>query len=1258
MYRIMMSTLTVCLLLIFSSLSFADVPKADFYQGDTSVYYGSALGAPPNIMFLIDSSQQMQQFGSSVPYRNLNCTYPSNPEDLISCEANTEFYPGTLESEKNNVFQWKKDDFEGQNSPSLSDVKERCRGAYDILNTRGVWSGHLTDSGFQPGCLSSNGSCCTNQSYTYATGDYVGWGRSSSDSVEWTSTGSYGFGAVVYQPGEPGIEYKCSNVGGCSEYPFEWSGATLDQIKDNVNEEWTGSHSLNTVVYEQGTDNDEFAKKFICTDPDPDNLDYKCTTNPFNLEWQPNVTLIQLVADALRNDIFPFLLNHEANPAIGLTHYPGGEPGVTGVGTQGGRVVVAVQQHSDDELLRNMLTDNIEPSPANKTANSQQPASALWDVGLYFTGRIKDSLRIHNQNPDIPSPVDSWCQTNHVIMLVSGTEKENIQKQVITDVDDDGDFDEVAGYLATGYMMGDKEVKVKTHVIQLMTTKNDALEKAVNNPVCQEDDNCGEYIHVERTSDILPALLKILTGVLSETSSFVAPVVPANPENRAFSGDKIYLGFFKPKFDAPWCGNIKKFKLGSDSLIYGFNSIGVSDDDCEDPSVLSCQLKLATDNEGYFVDDGTLQKNPTVRSYWSTVMDGGEVELGGVGQRLINLSASARTIYTSLHKEDNNEVIIEREPFVKNNDSLEPIYFGLENATEKDKLIDFIRGEGRSWMLGDIIHSKPVVVPYKIDGNIKPYIFVGSNGGMLHAFNDLDGSESWSYIPNDLLKSLKYLMDNVYHTYYVDNSPVVYHNDVESNGIVDAGEQVLLISGMRRGGGLSTIPDQRVPVGSYFAIDIGDPTNPEVKWYLNSSSANAKEMGQTWSVPRLTTISGNKVVAIIGAGYDTNEDLRYGNTQTFPTANENTVTSEASNGADAVTSAGVTLAEDRYNPRGRGLYVVDAVNGTVLRGFEYKKSDPIFGSMTFSFPSDPLVIDTNRDGYSDRIYIGDTGGQLWRFDISDPDSTKWNAKLIFQANIGSADVGRKVFYQPTATIKGDNVFVYFGTGDREHPLNTHVLDRFYVVRDRISDAEDTWPLDEDDLVDVTDNDLQNNLEKAIAEKTLHKLKPEYSDYTVGDKTYYGWYIKLDQNNGEKVLALPKVLDNVLFFTTYTPAIVDINDEDYDPCEGVLGPARLYAVDAQTGEAVFNFTGITNYLKNKDGQYIDRDGNVVDEADRIRTLLRADRSLSVGKGIASEPLIIIDKKGNKSVMVGVGGGFFNTGTLSTIDPLFPVYWMKW
>ena len=101
--------------------------------------------------------------------------------------------------------------------------------------------------------------------------------------------------------------------------------------------------------------------------------------------------------------------------------------------------------------------------------------------------------------------------------------------------------------------------------------------------------------------------------------------------------------------------------------------------------------------------------------------------------------------------------------------------------------------------------------------------------------------------------------------------------------------------------------------------------------------------------------------------------------------------------------------------------------------------------MRYSIPSDISRVDTNGDGYTDRLYVGDMGGRIWRFDIGGSDTNAWSGKVFFNA---STNGKRKIFYPPDVTLEKGYEMVFFGTGDREHPNETSVINRFYAVKDK------------------------------------------------------------------------------------------------------------------------------------------------------------------------------------------------------------------
>ncbi len=313
-------------------------------------------------------------------------------------------------------------------------------------------------------------------------------------------------------------------------------------------------------------------------------------------------------------------------------------------------------------------------------------------------------------------------------------------------------------------------------------------------------------------------------------------------------------------------------------------------------------------------------------------------------------------------------------------------------------------------------------------------------------------------------------------------------------------------------------------------------------------------------------------------------------------------------------------------------------------------------------PGDVAPIDTDFDGYIDRLYIGDTGGRMWR--ISDyysgsdpkvnPDISQWIGKIIFNANAGADGTnGRKIFYRPSVVIDNGYIGVYFGTGDRAHPLNTAVVDRLYAIFDKKQRTADN--INESDMVDVTADYLQaatgTTTETCTSSSNALNCILERLTATANK----GWYIKMDPTygalDGEKVLAPALVFNKVAYFTTYTPDHLRRGDiESVDDCAGNLGTSRTWGVNYHTGEAVFNFTtanddtsGVTNT------RALNKAGDVV--------MNYQDRFKNLGKGIPSGLVMVINAQGDAKVLIGCGGGVCAGESLPG-GTVFPIYWMPW
>ena len=580
--------------------------------------------------------------------------------------------------------------------------------------------------------------------------------------------------------------------------------------------------------------------------------------------------------------------------------------------------------------------------------------------------------------------------------------------------------------------------------------------------------------------------------------SFVAPVIPPSETK---SGKFVYLAQFKPHHGPFWEGNVVKLGLDEQGTIV---------DRGGDPALDS---------------DGSLK--PNAKPYWAT-RDWADLYQSNY------VHNSARNICTYLGvsphlKDTSNE-------FDPANTMLTPAVLGNPSHTTSE-IINYIRGadvfdedgdgdttENRGFITGDVLHSEPLVVEYNYpDGTSQTMVYFGANDGMLHAVLDTKvdtngtttnyGEEAWAFIPPDQLHRLRLIVEGTGHEYFVDSSPKAYIEDIDGDGVLDTsdGDRIILVCGERKGG------------RSYFALDITDPEDPLFLWRISASNDTAvlglpsgagpdvviPELGQTWSEPEFGIVktfdndTQGTSVFFIGAGFSPN------------------------------------------NSSGKAIIAIRVMDGTVLRIFK----NGVAGAtgMDFSIASPVAVVDEDANGFVDKVYVGDLGGQIWRlgrftdsegdplpFPQTDENIMNWEAHLLFQANAPPAPAQpRKFFYPPSVALEKGYDLILTGTGDREDPCNPTSSDRIYAIKDTHEDVT----LSELDLVDVTVPGITPDLENPTA------------DVDANGRIDRGWYIRLAA--GEKVLAKGLLFNKVYYVTSFLP------NQD-------CGMARLYAVDYKSG----------------------------------------------------------------------------------------------
>ena len=727
-------------------------------------------------------------------------------------------------------------------------------------------------------------------------------------------------------------------------------------------------------------------------------------------------------------------------------------------------------------------------SPSSETVKAAVEYRCQDSFALLITAGVS-SKDLDNPSKRIPSPFSDYDKDGRdgVQSLII----DNVLYQIPQNVEGSTWLDDVAYYMANNDMVRYHEgfQPVNTYTVGVMTTEPSRrflinTSNNGNNHTNLTDSSHPEYgkYHFDATSPkaLTKALMDAINAIFLRTSSFTAPVVPVT---RTTSGDKIYLSFFKPSSGNFWQGNVAKFGLNADNEIVDKDG------------------KPATWPNGSF-KEGALP-------YWATIDWADTTKANGV-------LAAARNIFTYLGGAGGGLTAF-------NATNITAALLGNPTKPYTD-IINYVRGEdvldedndgnsteNREFITGDVLHSEPLVYEYVYpDASTRTMVYFGANDGMLHAVNDEDGTEAWGFIPPHQLPRLKGMVEGTKHLYFVDATPKIYHNDLNKNKVIDAGEQVILVSGERKGS------------NGYFALDVTAPDEPKYLWRISGTSESyttfIPELAESWSNPvfgRVKTTDTDTVgtpVLFIGAGYDSS------------------------------------------NSAGKAILVIDVRDGSVVKMF---KNDVTTTGMDFSIASEVRILDINGNGFIDKAYVGDMGGQMWRlgkftaadgttplpFPASDENVNNWTAKRIFAAGDSSVGVPRRFFYPPSITLERGYHLVHSGTGDREDPCNPNTSDLVFTIKD----GHDSEPI----LILLTP-----------ASPLLNVTDPTASGYKIPDLDGVvdaGWYYYLDR--GEKMLAEGIVLNKVFYFTTFTPSD--------DPCVPG-GIAKLYALNYKTGAAVSGF----------------------------------------------------------------------------------------
>ncbi|CDM41974.1 pilus assembly protein [Ectopseudomonas oleovorans] len=493
------------------------------------------------------------------------------------------------------------------------------------------------------------------------------------------------------------------------------------------------------------------------------------------------------------------------------------------------------------------------------------------------------------------------------------------------------------------------------------------------------------------------------------------------------------------------------------------------------------------------------------------------------------------------------------------------------DATNAERRLEFLRGDRsrertasdqskqfrqRASRLGDIINSDPQFVANQDYGytrltgsswtsarnayaqfrshnaNRTPMVVVGANDGMLHGFN-----ASMAENGNGGQELFAFIPNGVFANLINLTSPTYSHRYY-----VDGTPRV---SDAWLGNSWKTIVAGTTGAGgrSVFALDITEPTNMSASKFLWEFSH--PDMGAPIGQPAIVALPNGKFSVVVTSGYRSTEQ---------------------------------STAK---------IWVLDAANGSVLRTITLNTTGDL-GS--------PLLTDLDGDQVADRLYVGDTKGNLWRINLSDGNASNWSTPSapFFVATDGST---RQPITAPLASTfneKGQHM-VLFGTGSYMNVGDNEISDSppmqsFYAIIDDGTTVTRSQLLAQEILSEVQANNFQG---RALSNNNLTNQK--------------GWYLDLAWKasrggagaKGERVISKATLRSDRVIFTSMTPS--------RDPCKAG-GTSWVMALNLSSGSRL----NYTYFDTNNDGSLSEAD-NITIGDEKIPVSGISDPDIGVIKG---------------------------------------------
>jgi type IV pilus assembly protein PilY1 len=452
-------------------------------------------------------------------------------------------------------------------------------------------------------------------------------------------------------------------------------------------------------------------------------------------------------------------------------------------------------------------------------------------------------------------------------------------------------------------------------------------------------------------------------------------------------------------------------------------------------------------------------------------------------------------------------------------------------------------------------------------------VYSGANDGLLHGFRsgsfdtsnnyvttDNDGLEVLAYMPAYILNTINSYFPPASSVSYDFSNPQYAHNfDVDATpgtGDLFYGNQwhTWLVGGLGPGG------------SAIYALDI---TSPGLAGASNfaESAANTTVIGE-WSNTTITCANVTTCGKNLGNTYGSPQIRRFHNG-----------------------NWGFVIGNGFGSSTGdAGIYVAIANSSTGSLTWYYLSTGQSSGAGDgIAFPA---AEDLDHDNITDYVYAGDLLGNLWRFDLTDSDPTKW---AVTPTPLFKTQGSQPITSRPVIVINNSGpvprVLVEFGTG-QQTPINNLSPATYSKTQQALYGIWDwnmsAWNAKSShrftSLSSSTGATLSTLTQQAIIGTFDANLSPTGSAYrTVSSYavcyaditgcTQYGWYLQLpigpaDPTNSNS----PKVAEQVLFGPALLSGVFVVNTtvpptNSPTTCNATLAASWTMALDPLTGGAL-------------------------------------------------------------------------------------------